>query len=301
MKEGAYLESPATIAAIYLGFGILWIAVTDYLVHATVEDASLLTQVQMIKGGVFVILSTSLIYVLVWYGYRSHEETARRLDRSIQQSSILHRILRHNLRNICNVIKGNVEILLDSNPTSSTTHLRSIEEETNHLLELSDKTRYLRSVVMDDVNRTERIDLVELIEDEVARVEEKYPWAELTIDVPDSLIVEFDRRLERAIRELLENAIEHNDRLEPTISITIEPAEFGNIELIISDNGPGLPDIERNVLQAGYETPMFHSQGLGLWISRTIVSHNGGHFRITDNTPRGTVIHITIPVLGNRP
>lgn len=300
MSKRTYLESPAVIAGVYLIFGLLWIAITDYLLHVTIGEEIVLTQLQIVKGGVFVVLSTSLIYTLVWYGYRSHEETARRLDRSIQQTSILHRILRHNLRNICNVIKGNVEILMENGTEAGEQHLHSIDEQADHLIDLSDKTRYLRSVVMDDFDRSERFDLVALLEAEAEHVRESYPWAEITLNLPDAIWVDFDRRLERAIRELLVNAIEHNDRLEPSVSISIKPAELGNIEIIIADNGPGMPDIERSVLQAGYETPMFHSQGLGLWISRTIVSHNGGHFLITDNSPRGTVISITLPVLGRR-
>lgn len=297
MNHRSYIESPAAIAAIYFFFGIVWIVLTDFLTFTIVEDVRVISQLQVVKGWIFVTLSAMLIYGLVWYGYRSHEETADRLDRAIQQSTILHRILRHNLRNICNVIQGNVEVLRDRVVEPSNEQLDNIDEQTSTLIALSEKTRYLRDVVMDETDRTQRIDLVELIEREAERIERRHPRATVSTDLPESVEVEFDARLERAIRELLVNAIEHNDRLEPIVNVRIEPQEFGSVDIVIEDNGPGLPDMERNVLQTGYETPMFHSQGLGLWISRTIVSHNGGRFRITDNIPRGTIIRITIPII----
>lgn len=297
MNHRSYLESPAIIAAIYFFFGILWIVLTDLLTFSITEDVRVISQLQVVKGWVFVTLSAMLIYGLVWYGYRSHEETADRLDRAIQQSTILHRILRHNLRNICNVIQGNVEVLRDTMTEPSNEQLDNIDAQTSTLIDLSQKTRYLRDVVMDEADRTQRIDLVQLIEREAERITRSYPRATVWTDLPESVVVEFDARIERAISELLDNAIEHNDRLEPIVNIRIEPHEFDSVDIVIEDNGPGMPDMERNVLQTGYETPMFHSQGLGLWISRTIVSHNGGRFRITDNVPRGTIIRITIPIL----
>ncbi|MFW6152776.1 MAG: sensor histidine kinase [Halobacteriota archaeon] len=297
MQSRSFLESPAVIAAIYFFFGISWILLTDFLTFNAIEDVQVISQLQVVKGWVFVTLSALLIYGLVWHGYRSHEETAERLDRSIQQSTILHRILRHNLRNICNIIQGNVENLRDQSDNAPPQALVNIEEQTAMLVELSDKTRYLRDIVMDETDRTERIDLVALIEREAARISAIHPHATVRTDLPETVEVEFDARLERAVRELLDNAIAHNDRLEPVVDVRIEPHEFGSVDIVIEDNGPGMPDMERNVLQTGYERPMFHSQGLGLWISRTIVSHNGGRFRITDNVPRGTIIRITIPIL----
>ncbi|MFB6134001.1 MAG: sensor histidine kinase [Halanaeroarchaeum sp.] len=96
-----------------------------------------------------------------------------------------------------------------------------------------------------------------------------------------------------AIEELLENAVVHNDE-EPTVRVEARRAEE-KVRLRIEDNGPGIPEYERAVLQRGKETPLSHGSGLGLWLVHWIVTMNGGTLSIADATPAGTQVTITVP------
>lgn len=110
---------------------------------------------------------------------------------------------------------------------------------------------------------------------------------------PEGILVNAYPELEQAFRELFENAAEHS---EGAPSITVSARQIGATETVdVADDGPGLPEMEREVLQRGMEKPLHHSQGLGLWIVRVIVDESGGDLAIVDNEPEGTVVRLELP------
>ena len=62
----------------------------------------------------------------------------------------------------------------------------------------------------------------------------------------------------------------------------------------MSDSGPGLPELERAVLETGEETPLIHGQGLGLWLSYWIVTTLDGEIEVSE-AAQGTTIEIRLP------
>ena len=62
------------------------------------------------------------------------------------------------------------------------------------------------------------------------------------------------------------------------------------MEVRVADDGPGIPAAEVNVLERGYETPLEHGSGLGLWIVNWIVTESGGGISFDENDPRGSVV-----------
>jgi light-regulated signal transduction histidine kinase (bacteriophytochrome) len=80
-------------------------------------------------------------------------------------------------------------------------------------------------------------------------------------------------KLEVALRHIIENAAEHNDADSPVVTVRLQVAnEGGHVEIVVADNGPGIPPQERDVLIEGEETPLRHGSGLGLWIVNWIVN-----------------------------
>ncbi|MDS0474724.1 HAMP domain-containing sensor histidine kinase [Natrinema sp. 1APR25-10V2] len=289
-------RSPAAIAVGYAAVGSLWILGSDVLVYAVVENLGLAVSVEMIKGWLFVAGSLVVLYGLVSYSQRDLERTNERLDRALQQTSILQRIIWHNLRNTCNIIRGNAELLADDEATGDQTdRVETITDQTERLVELSEKTHLLRDVVLDDSHVSQQLDLSKLLELRVEAVRRRYPSATGRTDSPDGIVHETDPRLETAIDELLENAIEHDDTAAPVVEVAIETDPDGPVVIELSDTGPGLPDIERTVFEEGIETPLSHSEGVGLWIAQMIVTQLEGSITIEDNEPRGTTVRMSIP------
>ncbi|MUV90188.1 histidine kinase, partial [Halapricum sp. CBA1109] len=69
--------------------------------------------------------------------------------------------------------------------------------------------------------------------------------------------------------------------------------------LTVADDGPGIPDRERAVLDSGTETQLEHGLGMGLWSINWAVTRVGGDLSVADNDPRGTVV--TVRLYGTDP
>lgn len=290
-----WFKRPSGVAATYFLFGVSWIIVSDTLVLLLVENERTATFVQTVKGWAFVGGSTVLIFALVWYATNAIQRSNDQLDRALQQTSIFHRLLRHNLRNNCNVIHGHAAMLETAVADDEAGRLRIIQEQAITLTELSEKTQFLRDIVLEGPAGGRRVDLAAQLRSVIQSIQRRHRAAEVDVDIQSSLRYETDERLKRGIAELLENGIVHNDRAEPTVRVSARADSDGGAEVVIRDDGPGLPEIERDVLERGLETPMFHSEGIGLWIARTVVDLVGGEISIDDNEPPGTVVRIQLP------
>jgi len=95
-------------------------------------------------------------------------------------------------------------------------------------------------------------------------------------------------RLRLALREIGANAAQHGDSLE--VTYTVEMTGDGEVAVRVQDGGPGLPDMERRVLEAGRETPLEHGSGLGLWLINWIVTGLGGE--VTTTVDDGTTVTV---------
>jgi len=289
--------TPRNVAAIYAVASGLWILFSDRAVAAAVDDPAVVTQLQTVKGWLFVAGSAVLIYALVRHGQRDLARTNERLDTALQQSSILHRVLRHNLRNSCNVIAGNADLLAEhADDASAETRacLDAIRDQSDHLERITQKTRQLRDLVFED-RPFESVDLAALLSEHVEEARERFPHADFETDLPETYLAKTDPRLGLAVEELLENAVEHNDAASPSVRVSLRPDAAGAATIEVADDGPGMPEVERTLLERGTESPMVHSEGLGLWIARTVAVEAGGEVRLARDDPQGTVVRLVLP------
>lgn len=288
------VSTPFRIALMYALFGVMWVLLTDWVLFWIVEDVRMLAQLQTGKGWVFVALSTGVVYSLAHYGRRDLQRTNARLDAALRQSSILHRVLRHNLRNACNVVLGYVELLEDGRGDERSTPLQRIETQTRDLVDLSEKAGTLREIVHGRDSGPVRVDLVDAVQRPLDALRRTHPDATIDFEGPASLIVETAPDLAIAVAELVENAIEHADHPEPSVHVAVTAADE-EVTIEVRDRGPGLPPLERDVMEAPLEEPTLHSQGLGLWIARTVVEIADGELTVRENEPRGTAVRLTVP------
>lgn len=111
---------------------------------------------------------------------------------------------------------------------------------------------------------------------------------------PSSAIVDGDeRRLRELARNLLENAIRH-----ARTEVTVASRSSGRLcELIVDDDGPGIPPQERErIFQRFYRgTNDGAGTGLGLAIVRWIVSAHHGTVAVTDSPSGGARFITAIP------
>ena len=67
------------------------------------------------------------------------------------------------------------------------------------------------------------------------------------------------------------------------------------VRLIVRDNGPGIPDVDREKLFMPYFSTKRRGSGLGLAIVRRIVVEHGGNIEVSDNVPSGTTFVVELP------
>ncbi|MFW6045628.1 MAG: sensor histidine kinase, partial [Natronomonas sp.] len=112
----------------------------------------------------------------------------------------------------------------------------------------------------------------------------------------DPVLVETED-LPRAIEELVENAIIHNDRRTPSVTITVEAGDE-MVRITIADDGPGIPDEEAGVLLGDRDIePLYHGSGLGLWLVHWIVHRSDGTLTFEKTDHRGSRVTIGLPIV----
>mgnify|MGYP000327283960 CR=1 FL=1 len=209
-----------------------------------------------------------------------------------QRLSVLNRILRHDLRNGLNVVQGHA-VLLQDGERDPAEAADVIADASGDLLAMSDKARRLEGVLNADGPDRDEFDLAAVVERLADAVETQHPDADVRTAVPDRATVPGGRLVEFALECVLENAVEHSDRTEPAVDVSVTVGE--RVRIRVADDGPGIPEDEREVIERDHETPLAHSSGFGLWLAKWIVEDAGGDVTIEDNHPRGAVVVMELP------
>jgi len=221
-------------------------------------------------------------------------QTRKELVQREQRLQVFNRILRHNLRNDLNVVLGRAENIGEKFPPAAK-EAEVIEQKASELIEISEKAREVGKTLDREDSTKSQVDVTECVERTCEEFRQSYPEAEITTQIPESLCVFADKTLEAAISELVENAIEHNDD-DPSVTVTVSNTEEDRewIEVTVSDDGPGIPAEEREVLTEGEETALHHGSGLGLWLTNWIVGKFGGEVTFDDYHTNGGAVTLRL-------
>ncbi|ELZ48640.1 PAS/PAC sensor signal transduction histidine kinase [Halorubrum coriense DSM 10284] len=215
---------------------------------------------------------------------------ARRYEQRLQ---VLNRVLRHDLKNDTNVIGGYADLLRDHVDEEGDPYLDVIDRKVGTLTHLSDQAREIDVALHSDAARTE-IDLAALVVRLCQSLESSFPHATVSVTAPESAVVAADELLESAIRNVLENAVVHNDGDDPHVEATVV-ADGDRFRVDVADDGPGIPPVERTVFSEARETALEHASGLGLWLVHWIITESGGDVEIATREPTGTVVQMWLP------
>ena len=215
---------------------------------------------------------------------------SRRYEQRLQ---VLNRVLRHDLKNDANVIGGYAGLLRDHVDEEGEEYLDIVDRKVQTLTHLSDQAREIDVALHNDAGRA-TIDLAELLPRLCAALESAFPHADVSVSAPETAVVRADELLESAVRNVLENAVVHNDGAEPVVDASVDAVDDG-YRIAVDDDGPGIPSVERTVFSEERETPLEHASGLGLWLVHWIVSQSGGELSIDTREPRGTRVRMWLP------
>jgi two-component system sensor kinase FixL len=179
----------------------------------------------------------------------------------------------------------------------------ALKEITSQAVRAGDIIRKLRSLARDESERLELTDinaligeLMELVQSN-ARAQNVRVHLELAEDLP---ALEVHRvQIQQVILNLVRNAIESvsgSERSQREISVRTSRGRNGDLEIAVSDNGPGVLQSIVPRLFEPFCTSKPSGTGLGLAISRTIVGAHRGTVSYQSNSPAGACFVVRLPL-----
>lgn len=221
-------------------------------------------------------------------------DVTNRLTRE-QRLQVLNRVLRHNLRNNASNIIARAELIKEQDAPSETESASKIIDSTKTLVGTAERAREIERM-MDAGGQREQTTLSWIIDRITDDISQDYPAVEVTTALPEGASIDANATvLEVVLKNLVENAAEHNDADQPIVVISADRRQDGSFRISIADNGPGIPEFERKVIETGREDQLDHGSGLGLWAAHWGTMQLGGTLSISDNDPRGSIVSITVP------
>jgi two-component system, OmpR family, phosphate regulon sensor histidine kinase PhoR len=134
---------------------------------------------------------------------------------------------------------------------------------------------------------------------EVASLEQPSP---LTLEIEPDLMVTGDRpMLSRAVTNLLVNAWKYSPADRRAITLTARPQGDDRLEIVVSDQGPGIPRSEHKAIFEKFERGQLAIDGqtggvgLGLSIVSAIVRAHKGTVEVRSRTGHGAEFRIVLP------
>ena len=243
----------------------------------------------------------------------SFNEMAASLQEKLHELEELSKVQRqfvsdvsHELRTPMTTIRMAAEILFDSredlDPAAarSTELLQSqIERFETLLTDLLEISRHDSNVATLDVELGDLCDLVRRSADDAQQLAERRGCRiEFRLPVEPTMVEMDRRRVERILRNLLVNAVEHGEGRDVVVTVA---ADKGAAAVAVRDHGVGLaPGEEQLVFERFWRADPSRARtvggtGLGLAISLEDARLHGGWLQAWGEKGRGSVFRLTLP------
>ena len=214
-----------------------------------------------------------------------------------EKLEILNRVVRHDIRNDMAIMLGWGELLEDHVDDTGVDHLENILRSGKHIVEITKIARdYVETLTSDDEIDLKPTRLQQTLMNEILLRRDVHSDADINIHdpIPD-IDVRANEMLSSVFRNLLNNAVQHNDKEPPVVEVAVEELD-SNVRVTVADNGPGVPETQRETIfgkgKMGLESS---GAGIGLYLVRTLVEMYGGDIKVEDNEPEGAIFTVTLP------
>ena len=212
-----------------------------------------------------------------------------------QRLEVFNRVLRHNLRNDLDAIRGFAEVLADGEVEDPEDVAERIRATARDLAETGEAVERAERVMTQDALDFQDVHLGTLLDEVTTRVSEMHECQISMSVAPDTAVLRTDRTVLRtALFEVVDNAAEHSDTVVPTVSIESTRTR-ASVRIAVRDDGPGIPERERAVVSDGNETPLEHGSGLGLWVVSWAMTRLGGTLSFEASEDSGSIVVLEIP------
>jgi PAS domain S-box-containing protein len=212
-------------------------------------------------------------------------------QRRVQQLQVLHRLLRHNIRNQLGVIRGWAEELTSSEPAETDAAAR-ISSASQELLEMSEEAKQIQSDLTADGQATP-IGLQTVISALRELASDDSPPVEIRSSMPSGTVA-VPAQTTRAITILGEAVLNHVDNGQLSVCVTPQD-RYVIIELAGATSL--LPAGERALIEHGHETALNHGDGLDIAHAHLLIQSLGGDisFDHADHDTPARTLRLELP------
>ncbi len=212
-----------------------------------------------------------------------------------QRISVLHRVLRHNIRNEMTVLLGHLDYVDRSIDPDLQDEVDAVERSAERIMGFAEHARLIERSLQED-DHDILIDIDASAREAVDTIAYRHDPSAVDITVePDGdahFVSAVDRELLLgALIELIDNAVVHGGS---DVEVRIEGRQDW-VDVEIRDDGPGVPEAEIEALQTPVETSLEHASGLGLWVARWAAELSGGTLRF-DRENGTNVVAMRLPL-----
>ncbi len=300
-----------TIAAIYLVLGITYIVLSGYLAAHFAESVAHLKYLEQIKGVGFIIVTAVLLLVFGYPLFRriaheervcAHQREALILSENRALAGMFAASVAHDINNVLTVLDYAIE-QLSKEKSADPAHPKRIEqlkESNERLKELTKRLGQSTSPEPPDV--FERMDLIETIEKTVdlARTHIRVRSCDLSLGAEDTFtMIGNPVLIHQMVMNLIINAADacqHQGRIEVTAR-----REGGHCVVEVHDDGPGIPEKEREMIFTPFYTTKHQGKGLGLLSVKACADAHHGRVEVVDSPLGGACFRIGLPIDVNIP
>ena len=213
------------------------------------------------------------------------DKMRKRILRHLNQRSEMLSGISHDLRTPLTRIKLQLSFIKDKEIS------KKLSDDVTEMEKMLDE--YLQFASLRSTEKTETFELSGLLKTTVM----KYAKKEIVTDIPENIYLNGRKDL---IRRSLNNLIDNSIKYGQNILISLKKTS-NNITIIIDDDGPGIPEDEReNVFKPFYKISKSRSDskssvGLGLSIASDIIRSHGGNIQLETSDKNGLRAKIFLP------
>ena len=223
------------------------------------------------------------------------KETTETYRVQAEELEVLNQVIRHDIRNEANLGLGLVRSIRRDGPDNG--EIDRLEGVLSRIVDLTETARDMTDVITTLSNEPEPTPLRPTLRREVANATTFAESATVRIDgeIPD-VTVEATDILSAVFRNVLKNAIQHNDGDAPEVVVRSHVSD-GVVVSHVADDGPGIPDERKElVFDRGETLAGSDGSGFGLSLVSTLVEQYDGRIFVWDNEPAGTVFTVSLPL-----
>ena len=261
--------------------------------------------------GLLAILSAAILVVYILRDIKRERRDRQRIleaktetERIMQQRERLLLTITHDIKAPAASIAGFIDLLSEYvDRPKAVGYLQSISGSANHLLQLVSALLDYHKLESGKAERHEvSFQPVALVSECVAQMQPLAMAKQLRlatdINVAEDMFCRSDAfRIKQIVNNLVSNAIKYTDEGEVRVGITVLN---GWMTLSVSDTGCGMtPEELQSVFNAFTRLPGAQGKegvGLGLTITREIVTLLGGRINVASTKGKGTTFRVCLPV-----